>query len=263
MIKVKSLRHKTDIPHALIVARMSVENLPALGGDWELMSKEVRAEECKYLFAYGDVDVEINLNELTQNNTQVIIELTDGERNEVEVDLSEHKKDVESVEVLINLNASFFSTKCLFTNDDEIYILDKSDMPNGFEKSLKGVKDGEEDEDDEEDSKKKLFAAPFSLKGRIRRTEYWLTILLTMVISACLSAFVIYRLSQDSNDIVICIVIAFAVLAPVWWMNLAQATKRCHDRGNSGVYQLIPFYFMWMAFAPSDEGANRYGASPK
>ncbi|WBO86398.1 DUF805 domain-containing protein [Hymenobacter yonginensis] len=260
MLKVKSLRHKTDTSHALIVARISVENLPALGEDFELLNKEVSSNECKYLFSYDDVNVEIILRQITQNETQIDIELTDGERNEVEVDLSEHKSDIATIEICINLNISLFSTKCLFADNDEVYVLDKSDLPDGFRESLENVDD---DDVDNNTGKKRLFATPFSLKGRIRRTEYWLTMLLTMLISICLTAFIMYRISQDPNDIATCTMVAFAVLAPVWWMNLAQATKRCHDRGNSGVYQLIPFYFLWMALAPSDEGANRYGTSPK
>jgi uncharacterized membrane protein YhaH (DUF805 family) len=44
---------------------------------------------------------------------------------------------------------------------------------------------------------------------------------------------------------------------------LAQGAKRCHDRGNSGWYLLIPFYVFWMLFADSDIGANEYGLNPK
>jgi uncharacterized membrane protein YhaH (DUF805 family) len=40
---------------------------------------------------------------------------------------------------------------------------------------------------------------------------------------------------------------------------LAQGAKRCHDRGNSGWYQLIPFYSLWMLFAEGDQQANSYG----
>ena len=44
---------------------------------------------------------------------------------------------------------------------------------------------------------------------------------------------------------------------------IAQAAKRCHDRGNSGFYQLIPFYVLWLLFADSDPGNNEYGPNPK
>jgi uncharacterized membrane protein YhaH (DUF805 family) len=44
---------------------------------------------------------------------------------------------------------------------------------------------------------------------------------------------------------------------------LAQGAKRCHDRGNSGIWQIIPFYGLWMLFADGDLGRNEYGANPK
>ena len=43
---------------------------------------------------------------------------------------------------------------------------------------------------------------------------------------------------------------------------IAQNTKRCHDRGNSGWFQLIPFYGLVLLFGDSDKGDNAYGNSP-
>ena len=53
------------------------------------------------------------------------------------------------------------------------------------------------------------------------------------------------------------------LLIPVYWFLLAQGAKRCHDRGNSGWYQIIPFYNLWMLFADSEKGVNDYGLNPK
>lgn len=50
---------------------------------------------------------------------------------------------------------------------------------------------------------------------------------------------------------------------PMVWFSLAQNAKRCHDRGNSGWYQLIPFYFLVLLFGGSDKGSNKYGDNPK
>ena len=50
---------------------------------------------------------------------------------------------------------------------------------------------------------------------------------------------------------------------PAFWFFWAQGAKRCHDRGNSGWYQIIPFYCLWMIFGNSDVGENEYGPRPK
>ena len=51
------------------------------------------------------------------------------------------------------------------------------------------------------------------------------------------------------------------ILLTIWL--LMQGAKRCHDRGNSGWFQIIPGYILWMVFAPGDDGDNKYGPSPK
>lgn len=52
-------------------------------------------------------------------------------------------------------------------------------------------------------------------------------------------------------------------LIPLNWFILAQGAKRCHDLGNSGLYQLIPFYGILMMLEDGDEGENEYGFDPK
>jgi uncharacterized membrane protein YhaH (DUF805 family) len=96
-----------------------------------------------------------------------------------------------------------------------------------------------------------MFQNPFSFEGCIRRTEYGISkIIYTIIIIA------ITQLSDSAGFICI-------ALIPLLWFIIAQGTKRCHDRNNSGWYQLIPFYEFWMLFADSDEGVNEYGGSPK
>lgn len=102
----------------------------------------------------------------------------------------------------------------------------------------------------------RMFSAPFSFKGRIRRSEFIVTNILYFV--GILMASFILIASPDYGWVLYAIV-CFALI----WFHLAQAAKRCHDRGNSGLYMLIPFYVLWMTFGDGDRGNNRYGRSPK
>lgn len=92
----------------------------------------------------------------------------------------------------------------------------------------------------------------FSFKGRIRRSDYIISIVIFYLFQ-----FVLNKLYEryNSNYILIAYI-------PLIWFILAQGTKRCHDRGNSGWYQIIPFYELWMLLGDSDID-NKYGNYPK
>jgi uncharacterized membrane protein YhaH (DUF805 family) len=104
-----------------------------------------------------------------------------------------------------------------------------------------------------------MFKNPFSFDGRIRRTEYGISYLIYLAISLPFQ----FITSNDSSTSLPLIVGFFIILIPLMWFMLAQGAKRCHDRGNSGWYQFIPFYALWMLFADSDHGQNEYGPNPK
>jgi uncharacterized membrane protein YhaH (DUF805 family) len=38
--------------------------------------------------------------------------------------------------------------------------------------------------------------------------------------------------------------------------------ERAHDCGNSWWYLIIPFYSLWLFFAPGEPGENIYGPDP-
>ena len=105
--------------------------------------------------------------------------------------------------------------------------------------------------------KPSMFRNPFSFSGRIRRLEYGLSLIfyyIWTIISALLALFI----NPDNYE-----GLYYLILLPGLWFALAQAVKRCHDRGNSGWYQIIPFYIFWMLFADGDIGENAYGSNPK
>ncbi|WP_316793682.1 DUF805 domain-containing protein [Pedobacter frigoris] len=109
-----------------------------------------------------------------------------------------------------------------------------------------------------------MFQNPFSFDGRIRRLEYGLSYI--MYFAYIIIAMVLLMLSgvvknnfQDPKETLYFYIVA----SPAIWLMIAQGAKRCHDRGNSGWFQLIPFYGLWMLFADGDIGDNEYGPNPK
>jgi uncharacterized membrane protein YhaH (DUF805 family) len=98
---------------------------------------------------------------------------------------------------------------------------------------------------------KKMFAAPFSFDGRIRRTEYGISLIIYVV-----AYYFILSISKD-------VPIFGLSFIPMIWFLWAQGAKRCHDRNASGWFQLIPFYALWMLFAEGDALTNSYGPNPK
>jgi uncharacterized membrane protein YhaH (DUF805 family) len=87
-----------------------------------------------------------------------------------------------------------------------------------------------------------MFKNVFSIKGRIRRTEYGISLLIATFINVATAGF------------------GIILTLPVM---ILQGAKRCHDLGNSGWYQLIPFYGLFLLFQDGERGPNIYGENPK
>ena len=101
------------------------------------------------------------------------------------------------------------------------------------------------------EEKQKMFSNPFSFEGRIRRTEYGLSSIIQYILTQ-----VVFVISVESP-------ILLFLLIPILWFALAQGSKRCHDLGNSGWYQIIPFYGLWLIFQEGESNSNEYGLNPK
>ena len=99
--------------------------------------------------------------------------------------------------------------------------------------------------------KQKMFSNPFSFDGRIRRMEYGISYIIYVI-----SSQVIAGISIETPGLLI-------LLIPLSWFGIAQGAKRCHDLGNSGWWQLIPFYPFWLIFQEGKPGSNEYGPNPK
>lgn len=105
---------------------------------------------------------------------------------------------------------------------------------------------------------KGMFKKPFSFSGRIRRLEYGISFIIYFIWYMFIE--VAEKSPNLSQGTAIIILISFI---PMLWFLWAQNCKRCHDRGNSGWYQLIPFYFFVLLFGDGEPGENEYGTNPK
>lgn len=123
---------------------------------------------------------------------------------------------------------------------------------------------------------KSMFSAPFSINGRIRRSEWLLTniilsfgvTLLTSIIFVLCFGGSLLALAGEAYGgagagIVIGVILLIVLSVVCMWVSIAQNAKRCHDMNHSGWFQLIPFYGFWMLFVDGTPGPNDYGESPK
>ena len=104
-----------------------------------------------------------------------------------------------------------------------------------------------------------MFKRPFSFKGRIRRTEYGISFLLYFFGSYLINAIIMSPGMTYGSALFV----FFIYYIPGLWFFWAQGCKRCHDRGNSGWYQIIPFYPLVLIFGDGELGSNQYGNNPK
>jgi len=102
-------------------------------------------------------------------------------------------------------------------------------------------------------TKQGMFSKPFSFDGRIRRTEFGFSLIIYFIV------YIIVLTIVESGEVPI-IGIAFI---PMLWFLWAQGAKRCHDMGQSGWFQIIPFYVLWMIFSNGESKINEYGINPK
>lgn len=104
--------------------------------------------------------------------------------------------------------------------------------------------------------KQKMFSRPFRFSGRIRALEYALSYI--FYIAYCFLLGIIFGPDEGLSNALYDILWFPALI----WI-LSQGTMRCHDRGHSGWYQIIPFYWLWMIFGDGDAFENEYGPDPK
>jgi uncharacterized membrane protein YhaH (DUF805 family) len=102
--------------------------------------------------------------------------------------------------------------------------------------------------------KPNMFREIFLFKGRIRRMEYGLSLIIYFIYY-----FIVALITVTVNATQLMLLFLLPGLIFFW----AQGAKRCHDLGNSGWFQLIPLYGFWMLFQDGKKGNNKYGINPK
>ena len=106
--------------------------------------------------------------------------------------------------------------------------------------------------------KQSMFKGCFSFSGRIRRLEYGLSFIIYFAYAVVIGLFLGFVFPYSNSEVVM-----HLLLIPAYWFMLSQGTRRCHDLGHSGWWQLIPFYGLVMLFSDGDLGKNEYGDNPK
>ncbi|MGJ8760752.1 MAG: DUF805 domain-containing protein [Polaribacter sp.] len=99
-------------------------------------------------------------------------------------------------------------------------------------------------------------------KGRARRQEYWMFILINSIISIgfmFMDKIFGTNYGEFGEDGYLETFYSLAVLLPY----IAVTVRRMHDVGKSGWYMLIPFYNFYLACTNSENGENKWGENPK
>ena len=99
-----------------------------------------------------------------------------------------------------------------------------------------------------------MFQNIKSYTGRIRRTEYGLSMVVAVTL-IFISKDILVWLRSD-------VAIYFCWL-PSFIFILSQGARRCHDLGRSGWTQFIVLFIIPMLFDDGQPGFNGYGPNPK
>lgn len=125
-----------------------------------------------------------------------------------------------------------------------------------------------------------MFKKPFSFKGRIRRKEYGISLIIAMLVTGLLAVISEYY-RRDFNIQLMILVIGSIFIA---YFLIAQGVKRGNDIGVSPWWQAVPYcisfivrtdgdlspihiltlvFYMYFVLKSGIKGSNKYGEDPK
>ena len=163
-------------------------------------------------------------------------------------------QSVEQIYLKLKNSASLCSTNTSRNNDEENTVVLTNATPKFSGRNEIMSKDNDSSP---------LFAHVFSIHGRIRRIEYWLSFILLPVVITIVAGIIglFCHLNNSQGDSM-----GFFIMIPflIWGVFMIfQSTKRCHDLGHSGWWQLIPYFCLVLLLMNGNKGDNRYGSDPK
>jgi len=110
--------------------------------------------------------------------------------------------------------------------------------------------------------------ALFSLKGRLRRRDYWLYSLPVLFIT--IPVFW-YTHPDNLSDNSVLNILSMLIMGFVFWASIALNVKRLHDRNKSALWVLLTFVpligpvfvIVELGILSGTKGPNQYGQDPK
>lgn len=129
------------------------------------------------------------------------------------------------------------------------------EQPKDFNDSCENTLVKESEDTAQTENKTKPKSNIFSFKGRATRTEYWLV---TFICN-----FVAIPANKDIEMSALVTILYCIVMLAALWVYIATMVRRCHDRGKSWWFILIPLYFLLLYVLPAQQEGNEFGPNPR
>ena len=129
------------------------------------------------------------------------------------------------------------------------------EQPKDFNDSCENTLVKESEDTAQTENKTKPKSNIFSFKGRATRTEYWLV---TFICN-----FVAIPANKDIEMSTLVTILYCIVMLAALWVYIATMVRRCHDRGKSWWFILIPLYFLLLYVLPAQQEGNEFGPNPR